>query len=187
MRLLTVVTAITLVSSAHAQQQTRVIGDLISGHGVVVDGDTFDIASERIRIWGIDAPEGKASCQREGKGWRPAYEASAVLRECLKGATITCRVQKTQKRVRDLWRQRFVSECWRDDNKRDIAECMVRSGWATDYPGYSGGHYARLEAEPKARRAGLWQCDGDPPTKRWCSRGEDAPCEATYRPLGPPS
>lgn len=186
MPLALIIVALVLASNAHAQQATRAIGDLISGRGVVVDGDTFDIGSERIRIWGIDAPERRASCQRDGKSWNPTTEAATALRVCLTGTTVTCRVQKIQRRLRDVWKQRFVSECWRDDNKQDVAECMVRSGWATDYPGYSGGFYKNWEAEPKSMRVGLWQCEGEPPTIRWCRKGEGVPCEPIYKAIGPP-
>lgn len=181
MPLILVIISLIVASSAHAQG-ARTIGDLISGPGLVVDGDTFDIGSERIRIWGIDAPEGKASCYRDGQRWRPAADSASELRECLKGTMVTCRVQKIQRRWERL---RFVSECWRNDSKQDIAECMVRSGWATDYPGYSGRHYERWEAEPKARRTGLWQCDGPLPTERWCKDGDSVPCERIYKPSGP--
>jgi endonuclease YncB( thermonuclease family) len=64
---------------------------------------------------------------------------------------------------------------------------MVRSGWATDFTCYSGGYYLFLEEEPKAAKKGLWQCDGDPPTKRWGGKGEGTKCEAIYKPLGSPT
>ena len=32
----------------------------------MVDGDTLTVAGVRIRIWGIDAPEGRQSCQDAG-------------------------------------------------------------------------------------------------------------------------
>src|SRR5262245_14694127 len=48
-------------------------------------------------------------------------------------------------------------------------------------PGYSGGHYAALEAEPKATRRGLWQCEGELTGRRWCKGG---PCEPFYKPRG---
>ena len=183
MRISVLFCAVLFCASAHAQSPAPKIGDLITGQvAKAVDGDTFDIGTERIRIWGIDAPEGRARCTRDGKTWKPARDSTAALETCLKGTTVTCRVQKVERR----WlKVRYVSECWRDDSKEDVAACMVRSGWATDWPGYSGGHYAPLEAEPKAAKRGVWQCEGEPPTRRWCKGGVGVPCEANYKPLGP--
>jgi endonuclease YncB( thermonuclease family) len=179
MRISVLVCTLLLCASAHAQQ----VGESISGQvAKVVDGDTFDIGRRRIRIWGIDAPEKRARCRRDGRRWRPAWGSTAALNDCLRGTTVTCRVQKIERRWRKV---RYVSECWRDDSKEDVAACMVQSGWATDWPGYSGGHYAPLEAGPKASRRGVWQCEGEPPTRRWCRGGVGVPCEAIYKPRGP--
>ena len=165
-------------------QPTRSIGDLITGRAAkVVDGSTFDIGRERIRLWGIDAPQRLARCTTSGRKWRPARGSAAALKDCLRGTAVTCRVQKIEHR---LGKTRFVSECWRDKDKEDVAACMVGSGWATDWPGYSGGHYAQLEDWPKGIRRGLWECDGGPPTRRWCKGGADIPCEQpAYKPRGP--
>jgi endonuclease YncB( thermonuclease family) len=153
-------------ASAHAQQ----VGDLITGQVAdVVDGDTFDIRRAcglrgqagkaigagdcwRIRIWGIDAPERRERCTASGNVLRLAKPSKSALADCLAGATITCRVQKIERKWGVL---RYVSECWRDDNKEDPAACMVRSGWATDWTGYSGGYYLPLEEEPKSARRGV--------------------------------
>ena len=39
----------------------------IAGPARVIDGDTIDIAGERIRLHGIDAPESGQTCHRDGK------------------------------------------------------------------------------------------------------------------------
>jgi endonuclease YncB( thermonuclease family) len=183
MRIAVLVCTVLLCASAHAQQ-ARSVGSLVSGSATsAASGASFRIGVDRIRLWGIDAPQGRARCMRGGLKWRPAVDSAAALRDCLRGTTVTCRVQKVEPR---LFRPQYVAECWRDNDKEDVAACMVRSGWATDWPGYSGGHYAELEAEPKAVRRGLWQCDGAPPTRRWCNAGAGVPCERpAYKPLGP--
>src|SRR5262245_23344162 len=111
MRLFALAWALLLCANAYAQQ-ARSVGDLISGHVTsVVDGHTFRIGRDRIRIWGIDAPAWRARCTTRGRKWRPGTGAHAALKDCLRGTTVTCRLQKIE---RGLVRQRFVAECWRD-------------------------------------------------------------------------
>ena len=183
MRVPVLVCTVLVCAGAHAQQ-TRSVGDLISGRVTsVADGGTFRIGYDRISIWGIDVPRTqRARCTRSGRKWRPFWGSVAALKDCMRETSVTCRVQKIEPR---LVRQRFVAECWRDDNKEDVAACMVHSGWARDWPGHSGGHYAALEAEPKGIRRGLWQCDDEPPTRRWCKGGAGVPCGPIYKPRGP--
>jgi endonuclease YncB( thermonuclease family) len=184
MRILVLACAILLCASAHAQQ--RSVGDLVTGDVTSIGGGTsFRLGYDRIRLWGIDAPRTSKEqrCASNGKDWRPFWGSIDALKTCLRGTTVTCRVQKIQRR---LFRSQLVAECWRDSDKEDVATCMVRSGWATDWPGYSGGHYASLEDEPKAERRGLWQCEGEPLTRRWCKAGPGVPCERPfYKPQGP--
>lgn len=42
----------------------------ISGRASVIDGDTIEIHSVRIRLPGIDAPEARPTCRVKGKTWR---------------------------------------------------------------------------------------------------------------------
>ena len=47
----------------------------------VVDGDTFILGADRIRLWGVDAPEGRQVCQ-DGRG--QAYRCGDMARDQLK-------------------------------------------------------------------------------------------------------
>ena len=38
----------------------------ITGPAKVIDGDSIDIAGQRIRLHGIDAPDGRQNCRRDG-------------------------------------------------------------------------------------------------------------------------
>ena len=106
--LLTACLLLLLCWTAEAEQALRK-GDLIAGPATVVDGASFDIKSNRIRLWGIDAPERGASCFRNGRRWKPADDAAAALRRCIRGKIVTCRVWSLK---REWFRAVHTSECW---------------------------------------------------------------------------
>jgi hypothetical protein len=52
----------------------------------VLDGDTLELSTgERIRLWGIDAPEGSQVCQRDGPLWHCGDDATAAMRVLVNG------------------------------------------------------------------------------------------------------
>jgi endonuclease YncB( thermonuclease family) len=171
-----------LTLGAAAEAQTLRKGDQVAGAATVVDGQSFDIKSDRFELWGIDTPDRNTGCYRNGRRWRPTADTRSALRRCIEGKTVTCRVWRME---RKWFRNIYVSECWTDDGT-DVGECMIRSGWATDYTCYSGGYYQDPETEAKNRAVGLWSCDNGPGTKRWGRGGRGAPCETPrYKPTGP--
>ncbi len=44
----------------------------ITGKPRVIDGDTLEIAGERIRLHGVDAPESEQTCVADGTRWHCA-------------------------------------------------------------------------------------------------------------------
>ena len=50
----------------------------ITGPAKVIDGDTIEIAGQRIRLYGIDAPEGRQTCRREATFLLPFAPMTAV-------------------------------------------------------------------------------------------------------------
>ena len=64
----------------------------ITGPARIIDGDTIEIAGERIRLHGIDAPEANQTCLDEnGKEWRCGQEATLALITMVGNLTITCK------------------------------------------------------------------------------------------------
>lgn len=105
----------------------------------VIDGDTIELNHERIRLWGIDAPEHD---QPYG------HTATITLQSFLDGKEIKC-VYKSTDRYR-----RNVSICYA--NNADVGSYMVSRGLALDYTRYSHGHY-RIEQETAQReKIGMW-------------------------------
>jgi endonuclease YncB( thermonuclease family) len=168
-------------ASAQAPSSLKV-GDQITGPASIVDGSQLDIKSNRMRLWGIDTPERGGWCYRKDRRWKPMDDSASALRQCVQGKLVTCRVQRIE---RAWFRLRYFSECWTEDG-RDLSECMIRGGWASEYTCYSGGYFRDHETEAKNKGAGLWQCDNGPPTKRWGRTGPGVNCESpVYRPMGP--
>jgi endonuclease YncB( thermonuclease family) len=115
----------------------------------VMDGDSFRRGSQRVRLFGIDAPELAQKCL-DRKGWLYACGLSAkqALQELIGSSEIRCDIVERDKYRRD------VARCRKDG--LDINREMVWLGWAIAYKGHSIDY---LVAEATARNAkrGLWQ------------------------------
>lgn len=119
----------------------------ITGQPQIVDGDSIKIAGERISLHGIDAPERRQACRRDGEAYSCGIEATAALSALISGQSVACRAID-----RDRY-GRTVAKCFVGD--RDINEAMVRQGWAVAYRKYSMDYVAAEDA-PRAAKFGLW-------------------------------
>jgi endonuclease YncB( thermonuclease family) len=123
----------------------------------IVDGDTFTLGPDRIRLWGVDAPEGRQVC-RDGGGqaYRCGDQARDQLKALIGEGAVAC-----QQRDHDQY-GRSVAQC--RAGGVDLGEAMVRAGWAVEYRTFSHGTYAAAEAEAKAAKRGLWAGTFEPPS-----------------------
>lgn len=136
------------------------------GRASVIDGDTIEIHGERIRLNGIDAPEGRQRCQdARGKDYRCGTIAANALADFLSASSPT----RCEFIERDRYR-RFVGRCFRADGK-DVQAWLVRNGHALDWPRYSKGAYASDQEDAKRNRRGMWSGSFMPPWEWRRNRG----------------
>jgi endonuclease YncB( thermonuclease family) len=126
-----------------------------AGELVISDGDTIRIDGERFRLWGIDAPELGQRCEWRGQPFDCGRAAKDELRKLIGTRPVSCTpIGKPDKYGRT------VARC---EAGGDLGAAMVASGWALDYRKYSGGAYAREEAEARRNGRGLWDGAFTPP------------------------
>lgn len=113
-------------------------GQDLVGRATVIDGDTIEIHGQRIRLHGVDAPEGGQKSRLDGRAWRCGQDSANALASFLDARTIVCRPVDI-----DRYR-RVVARC--NVGGEDISAWLVRNGWALDYAQYSHGEF-RLEQE----------------------------------------
>lgn len=109
----------------------------------VVDGDSLTRRGVRLRLAGIDAPEYRQQCQRDGTPWPCGQTARDVLAQLLPGGHAECRG-----RQRDRY-DRLLVAC--RAGGLDVNAEMVRRGMAVAF-----GRYQVEEAAARAAKAGLW-------------------------------
>ena len=127
----------------------------VTGKPRVIDGDTIEIAGERIRLHGIDAPESKQTCaDKAGREWRCGQDATFVFAEMIGNHWITCKGD-----TRDRYR-RLIAVCYA--GPYDLNAKMVRQGWALAYRRYSMD-CVDDENAAKVARKGLWRGEFVPP------------------------
>jgi endonuclease YncB( thermonuclease family) len=131
----------------------------------VIDGDTLDLAGTRIRLWGIDAPETRQTCEgRDGQTYECGRDSRAVMVELTRDRAVTC-----DPRDNDRY-GRVVAVCRTEAG--DI-NAIVRRGWAVDWPRYSNGAYSREQQPARSEKLGIWsgrfEMPWSPRPRTWCS------------------
>nr|WP_245487020.1 thermonuclease family protein [Rhizobium leguminosarum] len=122
------------------------------GRASVIDGDTIEIAGQRIRLNGIDVPESWQECRdAAGKPYRCGKEAAFALDEFLSKSRPTRCIRRGADRYR-----RVVADCFREDG-RSVNSWLVRQGWALDWRRYSKGAFQHDQAAAKTARLGVWR------------------------------
>ena len=135
----------------------------IIGQASVIDGDTIEIRGQRIRLWGIDAPESDQLCQMpDGTPWRCGQQAANALANVIGRRNVSCMP------VGQRSYNREVARC--QVGGIDLGHWLVAGGWALDMPRFSGHHYRNAERTAQHTRAGIHQGSFSTPTDHRSSK-----------------
>jgi len=119
----------------------------LNGSARVIDGDTLEVSGERVRLYGIDAPETGQLCELHGEPWACGRVATDLLRELIGDEVVECR---------SLGRDRYgriIAKCKVD--WLDLGAEMVTRGMAVAYLRYSQD-YLRNYQEARGRGNGIF-------------------------------
>ena len=129
----------------------------------VVDGDTIHLNGEKIRFTGIDTPELKQTCVKEGIIDQCGVTAKEILIQKIGNNKINC-ISEGKDRYK-----RILAECF--VNNESLSSYLVRSGYAFAYRRYSK-KFLIDEDFAKKNQVGMWSMNFDYPwdyRKKRCS------------------
>ena len=138
---------------------------IISGKAKITDGDTIVINKNKIRFFGIDAPEKKQICKKPyisisfliiNKNYHCGKISTIELKKYLKKSKIKCIFNS-----KDHY-NRLIADCYK--NKKNINSWLVRNGYAIAYKRYSK-KYILDENYAKKNKLGIWQGSFENPEK----------------------
>ena len=128
--------------------------DVKSQNLKITDGDTIKINGEKIRFSGIDTPELKQTCLKEGVKNFCGKEAKQILIDKIADNKVTC-VREGKDRYK-----RTLAECFVNDES--LSSYLVRSGYAFAYRKYSK-KFIIDEDYARVNKLGMWSMEFEYP------------------------
>ena len=124
-------------------------GQIIAGQARVGDGDTLTINHQKIRLFGIDAPENSQSClDKHGISWSCGAAAKAHLVGYINGQNVSCSITG-----QDTY-QRYLGIC--SSGSINLNARLVHDGYVLAYRRYSKA-FVPQEEQARRKKLGLWQ------------------------------
>ena len=120
----------------------------------IVDGDTIHLNGEKIRFTGIDTPELKQSCLKEGLKNSCGVTAKQLLIDKIGNNNVECISEGKDQYKRTL------AECF--VNNESLSSYLVRNGYAFAYRRYSKKFVAD-EDYARINKLGMWSMKFDYP------------------------
>ena len=123
----------------------------------IIDGDSLEINNNKIRLFGIDAPERKQICKKpyliiSFLNFQRNYECGLMATNELK-KFINNRIIKCISESKDRY-NRYLSTCYLKN--KDINSWLVKNGYAIAYRRYSK-KYVLEEQYAEKNKLGIWQ------------------------------
>lgn len=128
---------------------TALPADVISGRTKAVDADIVLLGTQRIILWGVDAPERDQLCIVADQKWACWDAAKQTLEAILAGGDATCALLDQA----DPFGRRHGT-C--TIGVSDVGESLVRMGMARAYVDQSDA-YVSAEEQAKQEHLGIWQ------------------------------
>jgi endonuclease YncB( thermonuclease family) len=119
----------------------------LSGQAQVTDGDSLRVGQQRVRLFGVDAPELSQRCGQGSASVACGKMSAAWLAARIDGRHVDCTPMD-----RDRY-DRVVAIC--RSGGTDLNAAIVEAGWATAYRRYSMA-YVSAEGRAKSSRKGIW-------------------------------
>ena len=126
------------------------INDIKSQDLKVVDGDTIHLNGEKIRFTGIDTPELKQTCIKQGTKEYCGVTAKKILIDKISNNTVEC-ISEGKDRYK-----RILAECFIDNES--LSRFLVRSGYAFAYRRYSK-KFVQDEDYARINKIGMWSME----------------------------
>ena len=120
----------------------------------ITDGDTIKINGEKIRFSGIDTPELKQTCIKDGENNSCGLTAKQILIDKIAKNKVKC-IEEGQDRYK-----RILAECF--VNNESLSSYLVRSGYAFAYRKYSN-KFISDEDYARINKLGMWSMEFDYP------------------------
>ena len=114
---------------------------------VVIDGDTIHIGDKKYRFSGIDTPEMKQTCQKDGVVIMCGVIAKDALQNKINNREVSCKDEEIDRY------QRIVAECF--IGEESLSKYLVRNGYAVAYRKYSN-KFIEDEEYARQNKLGLW-------------------------------
>ncbi|MBT5263733.1 MAG: hypothetical protein HOL85_02795 [Rhodospirillaceae bacterium] len=116
--------------------------NVVKGKAGIIDGSTLQIGNKVMKLFGMAAPSMRQKCKRGHIPWLCGAASRKYLLELTMGKEVRCIIV-----------DRPFARCI--VGRKDLAQAMIKAGWAV--VGRGGSGYRADEEEARFREVGLWR------------------------------